>query len=318
LSVSVVICAYSASRHATLRAGVAETLLQLRPVDEVVLVVDHNPELLEFCRVNLTPQGVSTGSTREPQLRIVTNRNAQGLSGARNTGVAESTGELVVFLDDDAVPRSGWLTELTAAFVDSTVIGTGGLARPAWEHSQPAWFPDEFLWVVGCSYRGLPELPAEIRNPIGANMAFRREVILRVGGFTSGIGRVGRTPLGCEETELAIRATAATGGRILQQPSAAVDHLVPAERTDLRYFVRRCWAEGISKAVVSRLAGSDAALESERRYTTRTLPLGFIAGLREGFNGDLNGFSRAAAIVGGLTVTVAGYLRGLAARPKPS
>ncbi len=314
----MVICAYSASRHATLRAGVAETLLQLRPVDEVVLVVDHNPELLEFCRVNLTPQGVSTGSTREPQLRIVTNRNAQGLSGARNTGVAESTGELVVFLDDDAVPRSGWLTELTAAFVDSTVIGTGGLARPAWEHSQPAWFPDEFLWVVGCSYRGLPELPAEIRNPIGANMAFRREVILRVGGFTSGIGRVGRTPLGCEETELAIRATAATGGRILQQPSAAVDHLVPAERTDLRYFVRRCWAEGISKAVVSRLAGSDAALESERRYTTRTLPLGFIAGLREGFNGDLNGFSRAAAIVGGLTVTVAGYLRGLAARPKPS
>ncbi len=71
----------------------------------------------------------------------------------------------------------------------------------------------------------------------------------RVGGFKDGIGRVGRTPLGCEETELSIRARAATGGRIVQMPDAKVEHRVSADRTRWLYFRRRCWAEGLSKAV---------------------------------------------------------------------
>ena len=153
-------------------------------------------------------------------------------------------GALIVFLDDDAVPRPEWLTELTEAFADEHVIGTGGIAAPAWEIEPPDWLPEEFLWVVGCTYRGVPQVAAEIRNPIGANMAFRRSVIRQAGGFTDGIGRIGRAPLGCEETEFSIRAARITGGRILQQPAAQVDHLVTADRLSLGYFVRRCWAEG--------------------------------------------------------------------------
>jgi hypothetical protein len=207
---------------------------------------------------------------------------------------------------------------LTEAFAEPEVIGAGGVAAPDWESgTRPDWLPDEFLWVVGCSYRGLPEVPAEIRNPIGATMAFRRAAVLEAGGFTDGIGRIGHTPLGCEETELSIRAARATGGRIVQQPAALVDHVVTADRLCVRYFLHRCWAEGISKAFVSRLAGNDAALASERRYTTSTLPAGVYSGLRDGLSGDPSGFKRAAAIVGGLLVTVAGYLRGSAALAGP-
>lgn len=226
----------------------------------------------------------------------------------------------MVFLDDDAIPRPGWLAQLTEPFADPEVIGTGGLAIPAWEVDPPDWLPEQFLWVVGCSYKGLPECQWQIRNPIGANMAFRRDVVETAGGFSDGLGRVGRTPLGCEETEFSIRATQISGGRIIQQPTAIVDHMVTADRLRLRYFIHRCWAEGISKAIVSRLAGSDAALASERTYTTRTIPAGIARALRDGLCGDPAAFGRAVAIVVGVAVTVAGYLRGSASglRKSPS
>lgn len=301
---TVVICAYTSRRLNVLQAAAAAVLEQLREGDELLVVIDHNDQLLNAAREAIADD---TG-----RARVVANEERAGLSGARNAGIAAARGELVVFLDDDAVPRPGWLGQITEAFADPGVIGTGGVAAPAWETSRPAWLPDEFLWVVGCSYRGLSELPAQIRNPIGANMAFRRTILRETGGFTDGIGRVGRVPLGCEETEFSIRATRESGGRILQQPAAVVDHLVTADRMRLRYFLSRCWAEGISKAFVATLTGSDAALASERRYTTRTLPAGVVAGLRDGIRGDRAGFGRAAAIICGLAITVAGYIRGSA------
>jgi hypothetical protein len=165
--------------------------------------------------------------------------------------------------------------------------------------------------VIGCSYRGLPETVAEIRNPIGANMAFRRTAFERAGGFRDGIGRVGARPVGCEETELAIRVRQGSpGARILQVPEARVRHLVPPERTSWRYFRARCWSEGLSKALVATEVGRQDALASERGYTLRTLPWGVVQGLADALRGRLAGAGRAAAIVAGLAVTTAGYLRG--------
>jgi glycosyltransferase involved in cell wall biosynthesis len=316
--ITLVVCTYTTRRASALQTTISAVLDQVYATDEVVVVVDHNPELFDHVVFSLgeTARGETLGA--DARVRVIANENARGLSGARNTGVSRARGEVVVFLDDDAIPHPGWLAQLTEPFADPEVIGTGGLAIPTWEAAPPDWLPEEFLWVVGCSYKGLPERPVEIRNPIGANMAFRRSVVETAGGFSDGLGRVGRTPLGCEETEFSIRATRTSGGRIIQQPTAIVDHMVTADRLRLRYFIHRCWAEGISKAVVSRLAGSDAALASERAYTTRTLPAGVARALRDWLSGDPAAFGRAAAIVGGLAVTVAGYLRGSASGLRPS
>ena len=297
--VSVVTCAYTGQRWDALVDAVASAEAQNPAPYEVVVVIDHNDDLLRRAIYEF------------PRARVVANEESRGLSGARNTGVHHATGEIIVFLDDDARARQGWLRALARAFEDPTVIGAGGVAVPVWETRAPSWIPPEFLWVVGCSYRGLPATAAEIRNPIGANMAFRRAVVERVGGFTDGIGRVGRTPLGCEETELSIRARAATGGRIVQVPDAEVEHRVSPDRARWRYFSRRCWAEGLSKAIVSRSVGSDAALERERSYVMRTLPTGVGRGLADAFRGDGSGIARSGAIVIGLMITVAGYLLGL-------
>jgi glycosyltransferase involved in cell wall biosynthesis len=315
-SVSVIVCAYTEARFAAMRHTVSAALAQLGPADEVLVVIDHNQGLFELAQASFSQatfvkaSEAAAAHPRDERVTVLSNENAKGLSGARNAGVAAATRELTVFLDDDAVPQPGWLANLTTAFDDSKVIGVGGTAAPDWERGKPAWFPEEFLWVVGCSYRGLPQEDLEIRNPIGANMAFRHRTLIEAGGFTDGIGRVGRLPLGCEETEFSIRATRLTNGRIVQHSSAVVDHLVTADRARVRYFVRRCFAEGVSKAAISELVGSDSALSSERSYVLSALSTGVLRGLRDGFVGDASGLARAAAIIGGFAITVAGYLYG--------
>ncbi|MDP9074633.1 MAG: glycosyltransferase, partial [Actinomycetota bacterium] len=270
---------------------------QTQPASQVVLVIDHNDVLLERAR------------GRWPNHTVVANEHGNGLSGARNTGVARASAEVVAFLDDDAAAQPTWLERLVRHFDQPGVGGVGGLVRPAWVTEPPAWFPPEFLWVVGCSYTGLPKTVAQVRNPIGASMAFGRQLIVEAGGFDEGVGRVGTLPAGCEETELSIRLSR-MGYRVVYEPDAVVDHVVPADRVRLSYFTRRCLAEGRSKAAVSRMAGTSRALESERAYVRKTLPAGVAEALRQGARGPSRRASvaRAGAIGLGLGLTAWGYL----------
>jgi len=188
------------------------------------------------------------------------------------------------------------------------VVGAGGFAAPVWAAGRPAWFPREFDWVVGCTYRGMPETASPVRNLIGCNMSFRREVFEEVGGFTAEIGRLGTRPVGCEETELCIRIGQRRPASVLLfDPRAVVHHNVPASRATWSYFRSRCYAEGLSKAAVAALVGADSALESERRYATRTLPAGVLAGLGAGVRFQRGGFGRAAAIVSGVSIAAVAY-----------
>ena len=299
LPISVVICAYTERRWDDLVASIASVQQQSSPPFEVIVVVDHNDGLLERLRAHVTGAHVlaSTGT--------------QGLAGARNTGVAVATGAVVAFIDDDAVADTDWLKYLGAAYEHDDVLGVGGSIDPAWQQGRPAWFPAEFDWVVGCTYRGMPEFAGPVRNLIGANMSFRRDVFDVVGGFNEGVGRVGAGPLGCEETELCIRAGARWPGRtFLYEPQARVQHKVPGDRGRWSYFRARCYGEGLSKAAVSRLAGATRGLESERAYVRRTLPRGVGQGLKDAVGSDRSGLRRAGAIIVGLTTTTAGYARG--------
>ncbi len=289
---TAIICAYTLARWPEIEDAVASLRRQSRPPDEVILVCDHNPELLARARDAF------------PDLRCVPNDGTRGLSDARNTGVRLAAGDVVGFLDDDAVAAPDWVDRLVRAYEDGDVLGVGGWVRPAWRRPRPRWFPEEFLWVVGCSYEGLPTTRAEVRNPIGANMSFRRDVFATVGGFDTGIGRLGQDAAGCEETEFSIRVrTSGPAGRVLLEPAAVCHHAVTPDRMTRRYFRRRCAAEGRSKALVSRLAGSGAALSTERTYVSRTLPRGIARGLAETLRGDPAGVARAGAIAEGAALT---------------
>ena len=213
--VTVVVCAYSMDRWATLRRAINATLKQISFDDELLVVVDHNDELLAQCREYCG------------RFAVLPNRHRRGLSGARNTALAEARGSIIVFLDDDAIPLDGWLDALRAPYADDRVYGVGGMAKPRWLGGRPAWFPEEFLWVVGCSHRGLPSSLQPVRNLVGANMSFRKAAFDHVGGFAEHMGRIGERLHGCEETEFSIRLTKTNPAAvILYQPSSQVEHHV--------------------------------------------------------------------------------------------
>lgn len=299
---SVVVCAYADDRWDDLARALKSVRDQTLAPRETIVVSDHNEQLR------------ARAADAFPWAQVIPNEGRQGLSDARNAGVQASTGSVVAFLDDDAVAGPNWLAVMLRAYEDPKVAGVGGAAIPAWDTARPAWFPEEFDWVVGCSYRGLPTQLAPVRNPIGCNMSFRREVFAAVGGFDTSVGRVGRRPVGGEETEFCIRLRNRMPDRwILYHPAAVVRHRVREDRTTWRYFRSRCYAEGMSKARVSTLVGAAGGLASERRHVIVTLPLGVIRHLASTLRTPgLQGPLRAGSIVAGLMFTIAGYVVGRA------
>lgn len=305
LPVSVIICAYTEDRWEALIAAVRSVQAQTVPPEEIVIVIDHCADLLSRARWSLPT--LAPGAP----LRITENSGPKGLSGARNTGVSRALASVVAFLDDDARAAPDWLERLCADYVDPEVMGVGGRVIPAWEDERPGWFPPEFDWVVGCTHRGVRPDAGPVRNFVGANMSFRHSVVGQAGGFRTDLGRIGTTPLGCEETELCIRiAQRPEGGVLLYNPDAQVFHTVPRSRTTWRYFRSRCYAEGLSKAAVSQSTGRNAALATERSYVLRVLPGGIISSFRRGQRGWASRPMRAAAIVAGTGLTALGYLAG--------
>jgi GT2 family glycosyltransferase len=294
--ISVVICAYTDQRWDDILAAVGSVEKQTLPPLEIILVVDHNPDLLVRLAAEL------------PTVRVVENREERGLSGGKNTGVALARGEIVAFLDDDAVAEADWLRAMAAAYSGPDVVGVGGRTLPLWETGRPHWFPEEFDWVVGCTFVG--RVPGRVRNLLGGNASFRRHVFDTVGGFPTGLGRTvaSSRPLGCEETEFCIRVGQHIPGAVfLYEAGAVIGHRAPAARERFSYFLSRCYAEGLSKALVTRSVGVEDGLVTEREYVLGALRRGMLRGVRQGLRGETGGFARTGAIVAGLGATSWGY-----------
>lgn len=307
----MVLCSYTEARWADLVAAVGSLREQTIAPGEVIVVVDHNPALLELVR------------SRLPDVIAVPNRSQRGLSGARNTGSNVAAGAVIAFIDDDATAAPHWIARLSRHYGAADVLGVGGAAEPQWSPRRPRWFPVEFDWVVGCSYLGMPNEVQPVRNLLGCNMSFRREAFEVAGGFLPHMGRVGARPIGCEETEFCIRAAQRLPGfQFLYDPAAVVHHKVTPSRAQWSYYLSRCFWEGLSKARVSQLVGAADGLSSERAHALRTLPRGVgIGGADAVLRGDAAGLGRAIAILAGFGATAYGYMsevlrtRLVAARP---
>lgn len=259
LKISVIICAYTTKRLHDICEAVDSVLAQTQKPDEIIISVDHNKELFQKLSAELPSE-----------VKIILNQGAQGLSETRNVGVRESTGDIIAFLDDDAVAAGEWLEKLTRHFHESRVVAVGGKAVPAWTNGKrPAWFPEELDWIVGCIYKGLPINGDEVRNVIGCNMAFVKEVFNKVGYFNSSMGGINETPRGGEETDLCLRIKSQmSGARILYEADAIIHHKVPSWRLNLRYLSQRSYNEGYYKSKVQKLSPQSSLkpLSTEESY----------------------------------------------------
>lgn len=300
-TVSVVICAYTAERLKDIHEAVDSVLAQTLKPHEVIVAVDHNEDLFHRLRSSL-PGEVS----------VVLNRTVRGLSETRNAGIRHSTGDIVAFIDDDAVAADTWLEHLTAHFSRPEVAGVGGRAVPHWsDGKRPNWFPEELDWIVGCTYKGLPLNGNECRNMIGCNMSFRRDCLQLAGLFSSEVGRIGRVQGVGEEAEICLRVKQVMPGKvILYEPQATIYHKVPAWRVGLKYLIQRSYNEGFYKTIVKRLSGnhSGPVLSTEGAYLSYLLRTAIPARLRRFY--QPYAIPQAGAILLSTSATVTGYLWG--------
>ncbi len=300
LDVAVIICAYTLERWEILTRAMASVSAQTHPPRELILVIDGNAELQRRCEETFA------------DAVVLANRHPGGLSGGRRTGAEVAGSPILAFLDDDALADPVWLEEMLVAYEDPAALGAGGRVDPLWEHGEPRWLPPELLWVVGCTYAGMPVLGDRIRNPIGANMSMRAEVLRRTGDFAPALGRsdtAGRVSGTADETEFSIRAARVhPGGYWAYRPRARVRHAVPASRTSWAYFVRRCRLEGTAKAILTGLTGAGEGLASERAYVRSVLPRAVVRELGAAVRGRREGILRAGTIVAAVAVTAFAYL----------
>jgi GT2 family glycosyltransferase len=302
---TIVMATYDPQRWSFLAIAIESLLSGADRPRRVVVCVDHNEELQERIRL------------KWPQITVLLNKGEPGASGTRNTGAEDADTPFIVFVDDDIRVHKGWLTHLLEPFADAAVVGTGGGVVAVWQSGQPRWFPEEFLWVVGASYRGMPTVRSVIRNVWSENMAVRTDVFRSVGGFRSEFGKVGQrnSP---EDTDLCIRmAASVAGGTWIYAPEALAEHHIPSSRASFSYFLHRNYLEGRGKVEMVQLLGPQEKLQDERDYLLRILPSGILAGLWTTIcHGNPSGLFKAGAILSGILAAGIGAVSGYASHFK--
>jgi glycosyltransferase involved in cell wall biosynthesis len=300
-TVSVVICCHDTERIADIREVLASVRRQSVRPNEIVLVVDHNEQLY---RELLAQDGIT---------RVFLNARVKGLSATRNVGVSVATSKVVAFIDDDAVAKDGWLSQLLRPFtLDPDVVAVGGKEVPSWMCQRPIWWANELDWVVGGTYAGFQREAGEVRNVHGGNMAFRRSILL-LEPFSRSVGH-NRNLIGGDETELCLRIRRRfPSSKIWYQPSAVIYHKVPRNRATLEFALRRSYGEGIGKARIRRLhAGTPGLLSPELRFLRcmlfETIPRKALV------VGGGAGWFQVGAMIASATAVGLGYLVGLLGR----
>lgn len=240
-AITVAVC--TRDRAQLLPDCLAAVQAQLEPAGglEVVVVDDGS--------VDATPAVLTAMARSDRRIRWFCQR-PRGLSAARNTALALAKAPLVVFIDDDARPREGWLLAVMAPFADPAVSVVGGPVLPVWPGGRtPIWLPPALVDYYSVRNPSLAAGPVGVEHdPIGANVALRRDRILAVGGFSLRAGRDGQSLRSNEEVEL-IRRLRSAGDAIWFHPEAVVDHLIAPERVRFFWLVRRLYWQGRSDAV---------------------------------------------------------------------
>ena len=254
MRVSVVICTYTEEMYGHFREAVESVLDGTYDDVEVVVVVDGTEAVYE--------RALEEYGDRD-QVQIHCNNRNRGLLWSRNRGAELADGDVVAFMDDDAVADERWVEELVRVYKREGVTSVGGKMTPIWVAGQPTYLPEAFYWLVGVTHRGFGEEGA-VRNTFGSNISFRRAVFLELGGFDTDIGgRKGDRNLQGGETELAVRLRAERDGTVYYNPAAEVGHKVFDYRTEPRWLLDRAFWQGYSKRAMEVLTPESGEEETD-------------------------------------------------------
>ena len=315
IPVSVIATCYTVERLADLTALLDSLALQSYRNFETILVLEKSRELLEKV-TELSKLKDYNG------LKILFNAGTGGASEARNIGIREAGGDILAFIDDDAVASPGWLASVVETFAkNSGAVGVTGPILPIWESNRLAWLPEEFYWIVSC-------MPAraevfEVRNAWGNNMCFRREAFHKSGLFLTSLGARGggiggKHELVGEDTEFCLRARRTCGKSIVCSPPAVVLHRAYAYRFKNSFVARRAYWEGYTKAIFKKSLNGmpEGTLNVEHRLLGRILFRLLPLTLMSFFRHPARSARRLMLITIALAGIATGYARGAVSGPQ--
>jgi glucosyl-dolichyl phosphate glucuronosyltransferase len=240
MNVSIAIPTYNrADEVEKTLAGLVDLDTTACPEHEV-LVIDNNST--DNTRVVVERMAPLFGG----RLRCV-REEQQGLNHARNRAIQEARYEIVAYLDDDVDVDPRWLMNLADAYAEGDIAGVGGRAYLVYPGPKPRWLGESMQGLLSRVELGPHRRPAGVDELYGVNLSFRKDWLLRAGGFRPDLDRVGTRLTGGGDDDM-IGRVIALGGVILYEPGAVVGHRVPPTRMARKWFWNRCFWGGMTEA----------------------------------------------------------------------
>jgi glycosyltransferase involved in cell wall biosynthesis len=249
--VSIITTVYTPERLKDIKELLDSLNAQSYKNTETLIVAERSVELADSIKKYIADKGYAN-------MRVLFNEGEWGSYPSRNLAIGEAKGDIIAFVDDDALPFPNWVEQTVKVYnEDSSIIGVTGPILPLWQDkSMSKWFPRELYWMFSCTYRKFTER-TEVRNGFCTNLSFRREAFDSCGLFKSslvgeGWGKSDWQQPAAQETELCLRVKRGTGKRIVYDPNVRVRHKVYSYRLSSGFLARRAYWEGYAKAMLNR------------------------------------------------------------------
>jgi len=269
--ISAIICTHN--RCLNLKGAILSLQKQNFPFSdyEIIVVDNRSTDNTKAVVEEMNSQkGVQVGYFFEEKL---------GLSQSRNTGFANANGEIVAFIDDDAIADPAWLAHLTKVYKEERdTICVGGKVILKWEVSKPRWWDPSFNREFGVDHGDERKELKYPHFPYGTNISFKRSFFQQHGGFNVSLGRKGSKLLGWEETDVCLRIEK-SGGRIFYEPNAIVHHIISFDRIKRSFIFKRSYWHGRSHAMLEQKHfGEDYVEKKTKNRWGKFFSLGFDGG----------------------------------------
>ncbi len=236
-TVTAVVCTYNrcTSLQDTLHSLVTQRVSPGVALD--ILVIDNNS-------TDETKQVVDRWTTQSAwPVRYVV-EPSQGIAYARNRGLLSAQGDIVAYIDDDAIADPRWIESLVACFNATDADMVGGKIAPLWLTARPGWLADDLMGPITAFDLGSARRQCTKTQEafLTTNCALRRASATRFGIFDVTLGRRGTRWVGGEDFELFIRWLK-QGATIVYEPTARVQHKIGPERVSPHFYRR--WFEDV-------------------------------------------------------------------------
>lgn len=262
MRVSVVVPTYSLDRYSDFCDCMDALLAQTYDDVEIVVIVDGNKAVYKRASEDY--------DSEESVVSYLSHDDAGPLSRG-NMGVIQSSGEIVALTDDDAVPEEDWIEQLVDAYKRHDAIAVGGRMTANWIAGKAEYIPEEFYFLIGVTHRGFPTEEREVRNTFGANLSFKREAFMKLGGIK--LGGIDPSSVQGRETEFCSRLGRTYERGVIYTPDAIVSHKIYEYRTEPKWLIERALWQGYSKRAMETLVPESSNEESKQ---LRRLLLNYI------------------------------------------